>query len=138
MHAKPFLDTNIFLYAFSANEPDKQKIAKELILLNAVISIQVINETSVNLIKKFKLSEEDVQGFIKSSYARYQLSSIDREVFLEASMLRKKYHFSYYDSIIVASALGAGCDILYSEDMQHNLIVNNSLKIINPFFTKGV
>lgn len=54
MHGKPFLDTNIFLYAFSANEPDKQKIAKELILLDSVISAQVINETSVNLIKKIQ------------------------------------------------------------------------------------
>lgn len=136
MHGKPFLDTNIFLYAFSANEPDKQKIAKELILLDSVISAQVINETSVNLIKKFKLSEEDVQEFIKSSYARYQLSPVDREVFLEASFLRVKYHFSYYDSIIVASALGFACNILYTEDMQHNLVVNNSLKIINPFATQ--
>jgi predicted nucleic acid-binding protein len=46
----------------------------------------------------------------------------------------QRYNFQIFDSIIVASSFQAGCDILYSEDMQHNMIVEKQLKIINPFF----
>ena len=133
MQDRVFLDTNILLYAFSSKEIQKHEIAKKIVLADAVISVQVINEVSVNLIKKFKFSEDEVASFIKSSYARYQFATLDKETFLKASSLRKKYFLSYFDSIIVATALMADCNILYSEDMQHNLIVNNCLKIVNPF-----
>ena len=48
-------------------------------------------------------------------------------------MQDKKVFFSFYDALIVAAALETQCDVLFSEDMQHNLIVDNSLKIVNPF-----
>jgi predicted nucleic acid-binding protein len=50
-----------------------------------------------------------------------------------AKGLIDRYDFQLFDSIIVASALEAGCDILYSEDLQHGLTVEKQLKIINPF-----
>ena len=128
MKDKIFLDTNILLYAFSSKEIQKHEIAKKIVLSDAVISVQVINEVSVNLIKKFKFSEDEVTSFIKSSYARYEFAPIDMKTFL-----KKKYLLSYFDSMIVAVALAASCNILYSEDMQHNLVVDNCLKIVNPF-----
>lgn len=133
MRDKIFLDTNILLYAFSSKEMHKHNISKELVLSDAVISTQVINEVSVNLLKKFKMSEDDIEKFIQSSYKRYEFAPIDKETFLTASLVRKKYLLSYFDSIIVASALVANCNILYSEDMQHKLIIDSRLKIINPF-----
>ncbi|GHT78585.1 hypothetical protein AGMMS50262_21380 [Bacteroidia bacterium] len=50
-----------------------------------------------------------------------------------AEKLIVKYDFQLFDSIIVASALEAGCDILYSEDMHHGLLVDKQVEIINPF-----
>jgi len=47
--------------------------------------------------------------------------------------IRIKYQFSYWDSLIVASALGMNCSVLYTEDLQHNQIIEEKLKIVNPF-----
>lgn len=133
MQDKVFLDTNILLYAFSSVEIYKHDIAVKLVLSDAVISTQVINEVTVNLIKKFNFSEDKVSDFIQSSYNRYEFAPLNLETFLKASSLRKEYLLSYYDSVIVAAALMADCRILYSEDMQHELLVEKSLKIVNPF-----
>ena len=133
MEDKIFLDTNIILYGISTLDITKHQIAKNLILEKATISSQVVNETTSNLIKKFKFDEDMVQKFIHSTYYRYEVVGVDKEIFLLASNIRSQYNFSYYDSIIVASALQSGCQILYSEDMQHQLKISNQLTIINPF-----
>jgi len=52
----------------------------------------------------------------------------------QASAIRERYGFSFWDGLIVASAQAAGCDIFFSEDMQHGLRIG-SLEIINPFTT---
>jgi len=52
---------------------------------------------------------------------------------LKASALREQYAFSFWDSTIVSSALQAGASVLYSEDMQAGLVVENRVRIINPF-----
>lgn len=133
MRDRVFLDTNILLYAFSVQDEKKHEIAKALVLSEAVISVQVINEVTVNLLKKFNFTEDQVQSFIESSYDRYEIAGLTNEVFSKASNLRKSYLLSYYDSVIVAASLAEDCNILYSEDMQHGMLVDNRLKIINPF-----
>jgi predicted nucleic acid-binding protein len=64
-------------------------------------------------------------------YCKY--ASSDIEIYRKAQYLGEKYQFQLFDSIIVASAIESGCQMLFSEDMQHNLLVEKSLKIINPF-----
>ena len=131
-----FIDSNIWLYAFINNSKEKQKseIAKQIVLANNIaISTQVINEVCVNLIKKAKFSEADIQELVRDFYFNYQVIGIDSIIQLDASKLRQNYCFSYWDSLIVASALNASADIIYSEDMQDRLVVNKSLTIINPF-----
>ena len=51
----------------------------------------------------------------------------------EAIALGERFQFSHWDSLIVATALEAGCDTLYSEDMQHGQLIDNRLTVINPF-----
>lgn len=130
---KVFLDTNILLYAFSTQDEKKHQIARNLVLSDAVISVQVINEVSVNLLKKFNFDEDQVQRFLESSYTRYEVTELTYELFVKASELRKHHLFSYYDSVIVAAALRSGCSVLYSEDMHHELLVEQHLRLINPF-----
>ena len=133
MNDKVFVDTNIFLYAFSNNDVRKQDIAKKAILNSATISIQIINETSNNLIKKFSFSEEKIQHFIKNSYQRYEVVDVSQDVFLIASDIRLRYKYSYYDSLVISAALLSNCSVLLSEDMQHMHVINNQLTIKNPF-----
>jgi predicted nucleic acid-binding protein len=133
MKDKTFIDSNILLYAFDDRDTKKQSIAKKISLSSDnTISTQVINEASSNLIKKFAFDGLKISQFIDSCYRRYEVANIDYSVFKNSVDIRENYNISYYDSLIVSSALLSGCDILYSEDMQHNLIIDN-LKIINPF-----
>jgi predicted nucleic acid-binding protein len=58
---------------------------------------------------------------------------LSNDLVVDTIKLRKKYGFSFLDSLIVQSAISMGCDVLFTEDMQHELVVENKLKIINPF-----
>ena len=128
-----FIDTNIFLYAFSDKDLTKQLIAKEIVLQSFKISTQVINESCSNFIKKLSFDENMIKAFIDSAYDRYEIINFSKTVFLTGAMTRSKYKYSYYDSLIIATALESKCNILYSEDMHHGQIIENNLKIINPF-----
>ncbi len=95
--------------------------------------MQVINEVSVNLLRKLKLNETQVKDFISSCYSRYTVINLSKNIFSRASDLRLEYAISYFDSIIAATALKNNCTKLYSEDMQHGQVIEKTLKIINPF-----
>jgi len=133
MQDKKFLDSNIFIYAFSNQDIAKKNIASGLLLASEhTISIQVMNEVSNIMLRKLKLDNKDIKAFIEDAYSRYGVIEISRVTFLKACELRENYNLSYYDSLIVSSALEAKCDILYSEDMQDKQKIEN-LTIINPF-----
>jgi predicted nucleic acid-binding protein len=131
-----FVDTNVWLNAFIEGD-DRQKSARAKLLIEAsravIVSIQVINEVCVNLIKKARFSEQQVQQLIESFYAKYLVIEPSKPLLLKASALRAQCAFSFWDSTIVASALYADASVLYSEDMQDGLVVENQLRIINPF-----
>jgi predicted nucleic acid-binding protein len=134
--SKYFVDSNIWLYAFIKSEQyqDKSKIANSIISSgNIVISTQVINEVCINLIKKAQFSEDSIQELVQDFYLNYQVIEFETEIILTASQLRQNYFFSYWDSLIVACALTAEVEILYSEDMHNSLVINKVLTIINPF-----
>lgn len=129
-----FIDSNVWLYAFTDNDTQKKEAAQALIKTSKpVVSAQVINETCVNLIKRAKFPEAQISELIKTFYEKYDVIELRKGLLLSASQLRQEYEFSYWDSIIVAAALTSGVKTLYSEDMQDGLLVNDGLKIINPF-----
>ena len=130
-----FIDTNIWLYSFIETQGrEKTSIAKSIVQQEEItISTQIINEVCVNLIRKMQFPEEDIQGLIESFYERYSILEINKGILLKASELRIHHIFSFWDSLIVASALYSSTDILYSEDMQHGFVIENGLKIVNPF-----
>lgn len=137
MSGKPavFIDTNIWLYAFlDTGEEEKSLRAKQLFeQVEPMLSVQVINEICVNLIKKASFPEEQIARLIESFYEKYPIVEMDEGILLAASELRQEYSFSFWDSMVVACALAANAEILYSEDMHHGLSVRGALKIINPF-----
>ena len=127
-----FIDSNIWLYAF-IEPPDKSFIAKSFIKgADITISTQVINEVCVNLVKKAHYPEAKIRNLIESFYNKYSVLEINREILLKASDIRKHQNFSFWDSLILASALLGGCGILYSEDMQADFVMEET-RIINPF-----
>ena len=129
-----FIDTNIWLYAFLVtDQSEKSSRAKELIQqAEPMLSAQVVNEICVNLIKKAGFSEEQISQLIEALYEKYPIVETDESILLTASQLRQEYAFSFWDSMIVACALAANAEILYSEDMQNGLVIRGVLQIINP------
>jgi predicted nucleic acid-binding protein len=138
---KIFIDSNIWLYRFLADqEPNpqedvrKRKIAVSLTNLeNIIVSTQVINEISSVLKRKVNFSEIQISQLIKEFEEQCQVIDVTTSILKRASQLRMNYNLSFWDGLIVASALSANANILYSEDMQDGLIVDHQLTIINPF-----
>ena len=97
-----------------------------------VISTQVCNEYYSALLKN-KILDQQIQESLKVLIDVVQVSSISKSTILTLMNLKNRYKYSYWDSLILSSALENNCTILYSEDMQHNQIIENKLKIINPF-----
>ncbi|WP_287732004.1 PIN domain-containing protein [Microcystis sp. M090S1] len=97
------------------------------------MSTQIINEVCAVLSKKAKITEVQIREIIQEFYDGCVVIQLDRNIILRASELRTQYSFSFWDSLIVASALAADASILCSEDMQDGLIISNQLTLINPF-----
>jgi len=136
MPDKVFLDTNVVLYAYSEDEIDKQNIASELLKRfdgKALISKQVINEFTNILFKKFKLPSDTIESVLLELDTAFTIVDFDLRTQIKAIRLKQTYNLHYYDALIVATALENQCSILYSEDMQHNQVIDGSLTIINPF-----
>lgn len=117
MSGSAFLDSNIFIYAASVDEPDKSVIAEKLISRRYSISAQVVFECLNVLLRKLRfgpsLSIEIVREFI----SRCEVVPETSDTVLLALQLYERYSFQPYDAKIVASALRAGCVTLYSEDI---------------------
>jgi predicted nucleic acid-binding protein len=130
-----FVDTNIWIYAFTdIKDEAKSDIARQIISNKRIaLSIQVINEVSSNLLKTGKFEEREIEEFIEAAYEDYIIAEFSKDILVKASKLRFRYNFSFWDSMIVSSALYLNADVLYSEDMQNNMLVDGNLRIINPF-----
>lgn len=131
------VDTNLWFYALArpaTNEINKYLSAQKLISNTdqLLITPQIINEISFNLLRKQQWGEPELRQLIDELQIRCRLFRPGEDWFEKASLLRERYSFSFWDSLIVASAQSAGCKILFSEDMQHGLHIH-SLQIINPF-----
>lgn len=135
-----FLDSNIWLYSLIAQQSAaKSSVSRNLIQANRrqiAISSQVVIEVAANLLRKGKFDEPEIAKYIEIAYAEHHVIDVSREILLSASNLRERYSLSYFDSIIVAAALATNSTILYSEDMQDGLVINEQLTIVNPFVAR--
>jgi len=129
-----FIDSNIWLYAFiDSQDVDKSIVARTIIRNNNIsISTQVINEVCINLIKKAQFPEPKIQELIDNFYNKYSIIEFNNEIISNASAIRQQHCFSFWDSLILSSALYSEAEILYSEDMHDGFIIE-STKIVNPF-----
>lgn len=135
MNVKAFVDSNIWLYAFMDTTEPKHKPATVLLSQpDITLSTQVVNEVCHNLIRKAGYTEDEIRTTIYNLQANYLILDVPLSVVQQASVLRETYRFSYWDSLIIATAQSASCTTVYSEDMQHGLRVGE-LTIINPFKT---
>jgi len=134
MKDRVFLDSNILIYSYSITEPEKQTIARRLISQNnSFISTQVLQELTNTVTRKFKFNYKVAQAAIHECCQNNNLHINTGQSILKACELADRYGWSFYDSLIVSSALECECLVLYSEDLQNGQIVDGRLKILNPF-----
>ena len=130
--AGSFLDSNVLLYLASA-DPLKANRAETVLAVGGTISVQVLNEVANVARRKMAMSWEEVRTFLAGLRALLETIPLTTSVHDRGLELAERHGLSVYDALIVAAALEAGCDTLYSEDMQHGMRIGESLTIVNPF-----
>ncbi len=137
---KIFLDTNILVYLFDKSERQKQTKIKTLVSeyfsqSKFFLSVQVINEFINVTTRKitFPIPVDKQKEIIELVSDLFLVTPLNLSTTLGALEVSRKYRLSYWDSLIISSALENKCNILYTEDMQNGFIIEDKLTIINPF-----
>ena len=137
MSAEYFIDTNVFIYLFDETDERKRKSAEHLIHQalvngNGCISYQVVQEAINVLIKGLNVSSDNVREILEHVLLPLLQVYPSQAIYHRSLDLHARYGFSYYDSLIIAAAIDAGCENLYTEDLQHGQRIEG-LSIRNPF-----
>ncbi|MCK4763156.1 MAG: PIN domain-containing protein [Candidatus Aminicenantes bacterium] len=133
MRDSVFFDTNVLIYNYSNEEEKKEKSINLAAKNDGIISLQVINEFVNVLKKKFKKKGDEILDALAEIEASFTIRGFSLDLIKRAVSLSSKYEYSYFDCLIIASAIDSSCSILFTEDMQHNQLVEKKLRIINPF-----
>lgn len=131
-----FFDTNVLIYLASRDEAKAAK-AEAVLVEGGAISVQVLNELANVARRKMQLSWAETHEFLGTIRDLLTVNALTTEVHEHGLFLAERYGFSTYDAMIVASAVDAECDRLWSEDMQDGLVIGGGLKIVNPFLDVG-
>lgn len=133
MPASPFLDTNVLLYSVAEDER-RSKVAEVLLAAGGMVSVQVLNEFVATARRKLAMSWDEIA---EATSAIRQLCppplAVSVETHDDALKLAQRYGFHFSDALVVASALAADCETLYTEDMQDGQVIDDRLTIRNPF-----
>jgi predicted nucleic acid-binding protein len=132
MPAKRFFDTNILVYAFAANDP-RSAVAESLIAEGGVIGVQVLNEFTNVTRRKLQWNWDQIESSLAVVEALLgPAAPLTTAIHARAVALARDHSLSVYDALIVAAALDSGCQLLYSEDLQHGRRFE-TLTVENPF-----
>jgi len=139
MSAEFFIDTNIFIYHLDSTDRRKheaaEKIVREAVATgNACISSQVVQECLNVALRKAEvaLSAEAARRYLDAVLTPLMQVTASEALFHRALDVQARWRFAFYDSLIVAGAMTAGCRTLLSEDLQHGQRLDN-LTLIDPF-----
>ena len=131
-----FIDSNILIYAEASDEPAKQSIALALLRRlkladSGVISTQVLQEYVNVALRKMRLDANHVRKQL-NAHLQFEVVQVTPAIIQGALDLHQTRSLSFYDALIVQAASVAGCDILYSEDLNAGEVING-VTLVNPF-----
>ncbi|MBI5719396.1 MAG: PIN domain-containing protein [Burkholderiales bacterium] len=139
MTAEAFIDTNVFIYHLDATDKRKHRIAEGIVRDalasgNACISWQVVQECLNAALRKaaVPLKPEQARSYLDVVLLPLSQMAPSAAVYHRALEVQQRWRFSFFDSLIVASALAAGCRRLLTEDLQHGQRIE-TLTVQNPF-----
>jgi predicted nucleic acid-binding protein len=131
-----FFDTNVLVYVASA-DAGKADRAEAMIAGGGAISVQVLNELANVARRKMRMSWADTHTLLSTLRSLLTVHPLTIETHDTGLALAERYGLSTFDAMIAASALHARCDTLWSEDMQHGMVLDQGLRIANPFLGGG-
>ncbi len=138
MSVEFFLDSNILVYQASNQDDQKAGIAEKLVIDAAkgrgAISYQVVQETMNVLLRKnlLPVGDEKAKLYLHNVLAPLCKVYFSPALLSSALEIRSRYQYGFYDSLIIAAALEADCNVLYTEDLQDGQVIDG-LVIKNPF-----
>ena len=139
MSGRFFLDTNVFVYAFDSNSPEKAETAKKLIREGltsekGIISYQVIQEFFNVALRRFKepMTTAEAESFLGLVLRPMCSVQSSHSLYGRALVICDRYRLSWWDSLIISGAIDGGGAEVYSEDLQNGLVIEQ-LVIENPF-----
>ena len=131
-------DTNILLYAVSADPSDAAKRARAAKVLadreNLALSVQVLQgfyHQATRRSRSGRLTHDGAMEFL-DRFAEITVQPVTTEIFRRATELCNRFRISYWDAAILAAAMALGCDAVYSEDMSDQQDYDG-VRVINPF-----
>jgi len=133
MNVEVFLDSNVLVYSMVTDDP-RSAIATALLEQGGTISVQVLNEFTSTAIRKLKRSWSDVTAAL-AAFRKLLSNPLPVTLAMHEAALEiaQRDRLSFYDALIVAAALEAGCSTLLTEDMQDGRVIDGRLTIQNPF-----
>ena len=129
---KSFIDTNVLIYLLSADSAKADR-AEEIILNGGIISVQVLNELTNVALRKLGMPWPEINDLLSLIRCVCPVEPLTVETHDRGIHVAECYKLSVYDSMIVAAALMAGCNTLYSEDMHDGLLIDDKVHVCNPF-----
>jgi len=134
MNARAFVDTNILVYAHTDLDARKQSIAQRLILENDTwVSTRVLQELANVLFKRFGKSWTEIEDVLNNVAEVHAIHTNSESTSFQACRLAETYRYSFYDSLIPSASVECGCTTLFSEDLSGGQVVEQKLRIVNPF-----
>ena len=139
MNEKAFIDTNIFIYLYSEDEEEKQRISQKVIdKYDCIISTQVLNEFCNVCIGKLNQTVENIELAIDEIVEQCAVSLVEKYDIKKALQIHERYGYKYFDSLIIVSALNSDCKYLITEDLADGQIINDKLRIINIYSDNNI
>lgn len=132
--AGELLDSNVLVYAFTSDS--RANVAQALLERGCFVSVQGLNEFANVARRKLGMPWQEVRIALDAIRTLCRdVLPIDTRTHEEGLRIAERYGCTIFDALVIAAALGAGCDILHSEDMHDGMVIDERLRVANPFRT---
>ncbi len=130
-----FFDTSVLLYLLSADSRKADRV-EQLLSSRGTISVQVLNEFAAVALRTLRMPLGDIREILGTMRAVCSVEAVTAATHDRGLAVNQRYGFSFYDSMIVSSALIVGSKVLYSEDLQNGQVIDGRLRVADPFLTR--
>ena len=131
-----FFDTNVLVY-LASDDTAKADRAEAVLAAGGAISVQVLNELTNVARRRMRMGWAEIHAWLSLLRGLLTVHPLSLETHDTGLALAERYGLSTWDAMIAAAAFHAGCDTLWSEDLQDGMVLEGGLRVVNPFRAAG-